>query len=112
MSTPSNDPPSRQRRGLIITAAPAETRAVLTAAGLAGTTSGSDWVVHRLSDRWSLVQSGVGKVNAALCAVRFVNPAEHAFVVSVGVCGSLPGPSPLNLLELVLADRCIYADEG
>lgn len=112
MSTPPNDPQSHQRRGLIITAAPAETRAVLAAAGLTGTTPGSDWIVHRLSDRWSLVQSGVGKVNAALCAARFVNPAEHASVVSAGVCGSIPGPNPLNLLDLVLADRCLYADEG
>ena len=100
------------RRGLIITAAPAETSAVLTAVGIAPTDACVDWHEHILSPRWSLVQSGVGKVNAALCAARLVDPARHALVLNVGVCGSLPAQRPAALLDLILADRSVYADEG
>lgn len=100
------------RRGLIITAAPAETRAVLAAAGLTRPDPCIDWLEHPLNERWSVVQSGVGKVNAALCVARRVGLAGHAVVVNTGVCGSLPGASPAAMLQVVLADRSVYADEG
>ncbi len=96
-------------RLLIAVAAEAEAQAVL-----AGTTPAAAGLVRwrpvALSGRADLVLTGIGKVNAAACVARLL-PGPYGAVLSAGVCGALPG-SGLNPGASVLADVCVYADEG
>jgi futalosine hydrolase len=86
---------------------------------------------------WSLVVSGVGKVNAASAVVHAValaragegtrraassgggggggggeSPGPIVAVLNVGIAGALAGANPLALGDAVCASACIYADEG
>lgn len=95
---------------LLVTAAPAESRAVAGALGVRP--PAADWSPVPAGPGIHLVQSGVGKVNAAaavLLALPLVRPAS---VVNLGICGSLPGPAPAPLGAVVLATASVYADEG
>ena len=54
-----------------------------------------------------MVQSGVGKVNAAICAAKCAEPARFRTVINLGVCGALPaadGKTPPGIGAVVLAD--------
>lgn len=100
---------------LFLTAAPKETEAVCRAFADQGVhPPAADWQVVRLPSGDDLVQSGVGKVNAALCVARCAQPERHRSVVNLGICGSLPvrGGRALSIGDIVLADRSAYADEG
>ncbi len=57
-----------------------------------------------------VVMCGVGKANAAGATARFAD--GHSAVVSIGICGALPGPSAPSICDVVVADRCVWADEG
>lgn len=58
-----------------------------------------------------LVQSGVGKANAAACVAWCLARAPFQRVVSVGVGGALPD-SGLDVGDVVVASAAAYADEG
>ena len=100
-------------RGVVlITAAPAEARAICRAAGCHEPER--DWEVVRLGDSVDMVRSGVGKVNAALAVAKSVDPARHGLVLNVGVCGAY-GAAELaksRLLSVIVASASVYADEG
>jgi futalosine hydrolase len=98
---------------LLVAAAPSEANAVAAAFATNGPTE--DWRPVDLGEGWSLVRSGVGKVNAALCIARSPIAADGhgTMVVNVGVCGALPrtgGMLPLG--SVVIASASMYADEG
>lgn len=60
------------------------------------------------------VVSGVGRVNAAIATtLALAGRRESPLVLSVGICGSLPTPSSgLEVGDLVIGDRSVYAEEG
>ena len=58
-----------------------------------------------------MVVSGVGKSAAAGTTAKFLDPARHAAVVSMGVAGALPG-SNLSIGTSIIATQSIFADEG
>lgn len=64
-----------------------------------------------------LLQTGVGKVNAAACVTAYLmsrpdqQNGRKTAVLSVGVAGALPG-SPAAIGDTVLATVSLYADEG
>lgn len=98
---------------LLIAAAPAESRAVCAAFGQAAPER--DWTVIDLAPGWAMVQSGVGKVNAAICAAKCAEPARFRTVINLGVCGALPamnGKTALGIGDVVFAECSAYADEG
>jgi futalosine hydrolase len=102
------------RRLLVLVAAEIEARALL--AGLTTTDPPlvpvpPEWSRIEATGTLDLIRTGVGKTNAAAAAARFLDPARHAGVLSVGIAGALPG-SGLLLGDAVLAEACVYADEG
>lgn len=70
----------------------------------------SAWARVRV-DRFDIVMSGVGKSNAAGATARAIDPDVHNFVLSVGIAGALPGAG-LEMCDVVIADRSVFADEG
>ena len=90
------------RRTLVIVAVEAE-RTALGAACLA-------------SPAVRVVVAGIGRTNAAAATAEVVAEARVAgapfsAVVSVGIAGALPG-SNLAIGSVIVADACIYAEEG
>lgn len=109
--------PNFQPHGLLfLAAAPAEAAAIALA--LECPTPLSDLQPAASPHGPHLLQTGVGKVNAALAAARFVSPDRHHLVINLGLAGALPDPAssplcfPLRLLSPVIATSSIYADEG
>ena len=70
------------------------------------------WSLTRLDEGLDLLLTGVGKANAAGATAWALGQAGYAAVLNLGVAGALPGASPPGLGEVVLADRCVFADEG
>jgi futalosine hydrolase len=105
---------SERPRWLFVVAAPKEAEAVCRAWGDGVQPPKADWQVVRLPSGDELVQSGVGKVNGALCVAKFADPTRHSAVINVGICGALAckGRVSLNIGDAVLAERSVYADEG
>ena len=60
---------------------------------------------------FSVVVSGVGRVNAAVATALALERGNHDAAISVGVAGALPG-SDLGVGDQVVADRAVYAEEG
>jgi futalosine hydrolase len=101
----------RGREVLVVTAAPKEAGAIASAFGCDAPSE--DWSPVDAGDGWSLVRSGVGKVNAAAAALRAIgNAGERPIVVNLGVCGALPGMDRVELRGVVIASEVGYADEG
>ncbi len=102
------------KRVLVVVAAPAEVRAVwagLSAGlGLGIAWPGEAWAPARVG-RFDVVESGVGKANAAGATARFARADEHAGIVSLGIGGALP-ESGLRLGAVVLSTASVFADEG
>lgn len=72
-----------------------------------------EWVRGAVGGRLDVVISGVGKANAAAATARAIDPGRHGLVLSFGIAGALPGPrGVLAPGTVVVADRCVYADEG
>lgn len=95
-------------RILVIVAAPAEARAVLTGLSLQG--SITPWT-PRTDGPFDLALSGIGKANAAGATGRFADPTTHAAILSIGVAGALPD-GDLAIPDTVVASSVIHADEG
>lgn len=104
---------------LIVVAAPAECRAVLK--GIAA--KESTRVVNfpgpttaepiRVSSRFSVICTGVGKANAAIATTRALESQNnYSVVLNLGIGGALPTPEPLQLTAVAVARECIFADEG
>lgn len=120
------------REVLLVVAASAETRAILAGAAEAGFDARgrqpalTDWEPRslvRAGTRIWVVQSGVGKVNGACAALRFLTIHPSSTVLNLGICGLLPASrgrnadaglarSAAGLGKVILASRSIYADEG
>lgn len=107
------------RRVLIAVASPGEVRAVLEGLGAAGRIRTGEgvpepWRGTRLSDAIELVQTGVGKANAAGAVARALDPTQHGLVLGLGIAGALPRPQggPLANHTRVAATACVHADEG
>jgi futalosine hydrolase len=107
-------------RVLLAAAAPKEAAAALRGLGGIQTGGGPEgdgardlwsWRLTPVSERFDLVLTGVGKVNAAAGVLAVLDPRRHGAVVSVGIAGSLPG-SGLEVGQVVAATRSVYADEG
>jgi futalosine hydrolase len=96
---------------LFVVAAPAEAAAVARAFGHAAPPPESAWRVRRLDADFRMVQSGIGKSNAAACVARAMERAGYRAVINVGIAGALPG-SGLRLCQPVVAVSSVYADEG
>lgn len=96
-------------RILLVTAAPAEARAVMAALGGAG--EPGPWTLVAADDRTDVLVTGIGKVNAGAAVARFANPARHMAVLNVGIAGVLPGAG-LEIGRSIAATACVYADEG
>lgn len=100
---------------LLLTAAPAEAEAV--ARGLGDRPApDTDWRVVDVCPGLALARTGVGKVNAAVAAAKLADPARFSAVINLGIAGALPsresGRAPLAIGQVVVADACVYADEG
>jgi futalosine hydrolase len=90
------------RRTLVVVAVEAE-RSALGAACLA-------------SPSVDVVVAGIGRTNAAAATAEAIARAAaagrpYSAVVSAGIAGALPG-SNLAIGTLVVADACVYAEEG
>jgi futalosine hydrolase len=90
------------RRTLVVVAVEAE-RSALGAACFA-------------SPSVDLVVAGIGRTNAAAATAEAIARAAaagrpYSAVVSAGIAGALPG-SNLEIGTLVVADACVYAEEG
>lgn len=82
------------RRILIITAVQAEVDAI-------GRPSGA-----------FVIAGGIGKTNAASAATAAImSDGPFAWVISAGIAGSLP-KSNLSLGDIVIANKCVYTEEG
>lgn len=106
-------------RILIVVAAPAEARSVRTSLDIRDAPGVGVWHLEAGSSGFDLVESGVGKSQAAAATASVFDPARHAGVISLGVGGALPesdlGPGPgsrLRLGDAVLATASLFADEG
>lgn len=55
-----------------------------------------------------VVRSGVGKVNAAICAQLLITKFKISHLINTGVAGALA--SKLNVLDLVISTKVIYHD--
>jgi len=109
--------PSNERPLLLVIAAPLEAQAVLsriddaTGRGDGNVQVPPLWQPVPATPRLHVVLSGLGKANAAAATATFLNPELHRAALSVGVAGALPG-SGLEPGAVVLASRCVFADEG
>jgi futalosine hydrolase len=102
------------RNVLVVVAAPSEAKAV--AAALNCNPPICNWEPVPAGEGWSLIRSGVGKVNATIATTRALATfTQPPIVLNLGVCGALPSitNSPaLPLLSIVLATASGYSDEG
>lgn len=96
-------------RSLLVLAAPAEFAAARAAFALSA--SPPLWSPINARPGVDIVQSGVGKANAAACVAWCLARERYQRVVSVGIAGALPG-SGLALGDVVVASASTYADEG
>lgn len=101
---------------LLVVAAPAEARAVRAGVGVTPPENKSEsWSVEPLAPGVDLIETGVGKAQAAAGTAWALDPEHHSGVLSLGLAGALPtanlhGPAPIG--SAVLATRSVLADEG
>lgn len=55
-----------------------------------------------------VVQSGIGKINAAICTQILISDYHVDAIINVGVAGSLD--SSLHILDVVVSDRAVFHD--
>ena len=65
----------------------------------------------RVSSSVWVLQTGIGKANAAARVAQTLATTKVQRVINIGVAGSLPG-SGLDLGQAILASRSVFADEG
>jgi futalosine hydrolase len=97
---------------LLVVAAPLEATAIIRAFPAPPMPPAlRDWTVARLSARFRLVVTGIGKVNAAGAVSRAMERGSYRAVINLGIAGTLPG-SNLDFGQAVLASTSVFADEG
>jgi len=104
---PHHPPPT-----IILAAAAAKEAEAVAAAWPTIAVNLRDWTLAPMDDRFALLRTGVGKVNAAV-AVAQVQGAQ--VVINLGICGALPDESggfALNIGDVVVASTSVYGDEG
>ena len=69
------------------------------------------WQIEAADSGFDLIETGVGKSQAAAATARVFDTARHAGVLSLGVGGALPG-SGLEIGGAVLGTASLFADEG
>ena len=94
---------------LLVLASDPETRAVCSACGCRPPPS--CWQPVPVRGGVQIIQTGVGKANAAGAVAWCLGSFAVDRVVNLGLAGSLPGGG-LELGEAVLASRSVFADEG
>lgn len=62
-------------------------------------------------ERFDVCETGVGKAAAAAATALAFDAGVHAGVISLGIGGALPG-SALDLGDVVVGERAVFADEG
>lgn len=104
---------------LLVVAAPAEARAVARGFAQSPTPEADalprwDWPIRKLCSGFDLLETGIGKVNAAAAVALAAAAARYDSIINLGVCGALPaGPGiAATIGEVVLASASVYADEG
>ena len=65
----------------------------------------------RVSPSVWVLQTGIGKANAAARVARVLATTQVARVINLGVAGSLPS-SGLHIGQAIIASRSVFADEG
>ncbi|MFZ2875546.1 MAG: futalosine hydrolase [Phycisphaerales bacterium] len=95
---------------VLVVAAPAEVRAVLTGCSRPDLSAPPPWTRIELGPGLSLVVTGVGKAASAGACGALLRPSDGV-VLNVGVAGVLPG-SGLRLGAVVAANASVFADEG
>lgn len=106
-------------RVLIVTAAPAEAKAVLKGIcarhGLDSSEQTLEQPITRqpllITDRLSVLCTGVGKTNAA-SAVTLALTQQFDVVLNIGVGGLLPSTQSVRLADAFCATHCLFGDEG
>lgn len=99
-------------RILIALASGAEARAARGALGMAPPlNTGGRWLLETGPHGLDLLETGVGKAQAAGAVARVFDSRRHAGVLSLGVAGMLPGGG-VDLGQAVLASRSLFGDEG
>lgn len=102
-------------RALVCVASYKEAHAVLRGLGAPeDALHAPDWTLIRAPvtpENIDVLITGVGKANAAAAAARAFEPLRHASLLSVGICGLLPG-CDAALGSCVLATESTFADEG
>lgn len=93
---------------VLVVAAETEAEVVLTAHGLPTPASGEP---TPLTGGLWLLQTGIGKANAAGTLGIALGRHQIGRVISLGIGGSLPD-SGIGIGERVLASRSVFADEG
>ena len=109
---------SPERPALLVVAAPKEALAVL--GGIGGDRAASlrfhRWEAIRIIPGIELLMTGVGKACAAGALATVFDPTKHGAVINTGVAGLLPlsdgSDGSAGMLDVVLADASVYADEG
>ncbi len=104
------------RHVLLVAAAPKEVEAIM--AGFGHSLIPDEWRRTDVMEGWSVVRSGVGKVNGAVCVCRCLAEGGElgTLVINVGLCGALPrsdangGMLPVG--SVVVGSGSVYADEG
>lgn len=104
---------------LLVVAAPTEADAIRRALGpydREADPHSDHWVLERLAQGVDLIETGVGKAQAAGGTAWAFDPARHTGVLSLGIAGALPplGPhgQPCPIGSAILATRSVLADEG
>lgn len=104
------------RHVLLVAAAPKELEAVVEGFGHTGIPD--EWRRMDIADGWSVLRSGVGKVNGAVCVSQCLAAGGEpgTLVINVGVCGALPREAAeggmLPVGSVIVGSASVYADEG
>jgi futalosine hydrolase len=100
------------RRLLLAVAASNELGAIRAGLGLADGAAVPRWRAVEATGCIDLVQTGIGKTNAAAGIARAFDAARHGAIVSIGIGGALPVDGELSIGDAVGACASVYADEG
>ncbi|MBS0192052.1 MAG: futalosine hydrolase [Phycisphaerales bacterium] len=102
----------RSARYLLVVAAEIEARAVLAGLGVHARDPVRPWEKIRVTDKFDLVLSGVGKANGAGACAAALADSRCGAVVNLGICGGLPSPQPSAIGDAIFALHSQFADEG
>lgn len=97
---------------LLAVAAPVEARAVLDALVPNKPPVPALWEIVPVVGAIDLLHTGVSKANAAGALAMVLGQGRHNAVVNLGIAGALPQDRPMRVTETIVADRCVFGDEG